>query len=301
MSQRDVLAELRTARVSAPPELRERVRLIAVADSTPPRRLVTWRRSAVLLVPVAAAIAAAVVLTRPSHHQQVAHGEAVQTLTAPSAKAFALPTTPKRVQRYSATLSLHVHDQTALSNSVKQALRITTSLGGYAASTHVSTGSAQLVLKIPRTKVVLAFARLAKLGTIVGERIDILDQQRAVNANLRTMAQLQRQLKALRAQSQTAAVKRQIAQLTARVESLQRANANTIRADRYATVSLNLSTPPHTVPVHHGHGPLHWIGVGFEWIGIGLLYALAFGVPLALIWLVARVVRRRRIDSLLNS
>lgn len=303
MSQRDVLAELRTARVSAPPELRERVRLIAAADRTPPRRLVTWRRSLVLAVPVAAAVAAAVVLTRPAHHQpQVAHGEVAfgaATRTAP--KALALPTPTQRVQRYSATLSLRIQNQTQLSNAVKDAVRITSSLGGYASSTHVSTGTAQLVLKIPRTKVVLAYARLAKLGTIIGEQVDILDQQAAVNANLRTMAQLQRQLKALRAQTQTAAVQRQIAQLTARIESLQRANANTIRSDRYATVSLTLSTPPHVAPKHHGHGPLHGIGVAFKWIGIGLLYALAFGVPLVLIWLVVRVVRKRRIEALLNS
>ena len=294
MSQRDVLAELRTARVSAPAELRERVRLIAVAESTPPRRLVTWRRSALLLVPVAAAIAAAVVLTRPADHRQqlVQHGQAA-IKTAPAPKEFALPTTPKRAQRYTATLSLRVHDQTDLSNSVKQALRITTSLGGYASSTHVSTGSAQLVLKVPRTKVVLAFAQLAKLGTIIGERIDILDQQAAVNANLRTIARLQRELKA-------ATTKRQIAALTARIEALQRANANTIRTDRYATVSVNVSTPPKIAPAHHGHGPLHWIGVGFTWIGIGLLYALAFGVPLVLIWLVVRVVRKKRIDALLS-
>lgn len=301
MSQRDVLAELRSARVSAPPELRERVRLITVADSTPPRRLVTWRRSLALAIPVAAAVAAAVVLIRPSHQTPVVHGEALQIQTAPAPKEFALPTTPKRVQRYGATLSLRVHDQTDLSDSVKQALRITTSLGGYATSTHVSTGAAHIVLKVPRTKVVPAFAQLAKLGTIVGERIDILDQQVAINANLRTMARLQRQLKALRAQPQTTAVKRRIVQLTARIESLQRANANTIRADRYATVSLTISTPSKAAPARHGHGPLHWIGVGFKWIGIGLLYALAFGVPLALIWLIVRVVRKRRIDALLNS
>jgi len=299
MSQRDVLAELRASRVSAPLELRERVRLLAIAGNPPPRKLVTWRRSVALLVPVAAAVAATVVLTRPTHHPQalqVQHGEAA--ITAP--KAFALPTTPKRAQRYGATLSLRVHGQTDLSNSVKRALRIATSLGGYASSTHVSTGSAHIVLKVPRTKVVLAFAQLAKLGTIVGERIDILDQQTAINDNLRTMARLQRELKALRAQPRSAAVKRQIAQLTTRIESLQRANASTIRADRYATLSLNLSTSSHAAPAHHGHGPLHGIAVAFRWIGIGLLYALAFGVPLVLIWLVVRVVRRRRVDSLLN-
>ena len=53
MSQRDVLAELQTARVTAPPELRERIRLVAAtADPKPPRRF-TWRRALVVAVPEA--------------------------------------------------------------------------------------------------------------------------------------------------------------------------------------------------------------------------------------------------------
>src|SRR5437773_9143894 len=62
MSQPELLARLREARPVAPPELRERVRLIAAEAAVPPRRLITWRRAAVVLVPVAAAIVAAVVL-----------------------------------------------------------------------------------------------------------------------------------------------------------------------------------------------------------------------------------------------
>ena len=43
MSQRDLVAELRAARVVAPPEVRERVRLIA-RSAAPPRRMFTRRR-----------------------------------------------------------------------------------------------------------------------------------------------------------------------------------------------------------------------------------------------------------------
>ena len=69
MSQRDLVAELRAARVAAPPEVRERVRLIA-RSATPPRRVFTWRRALVVALPAAAAIAAAVVFTRPAAHSQ---------------------------------------------------------------------------------------------------------------------------------------------------------------------------------------------------------------------------------------
>lgn len=303
MSQRDVLAELRTAHVTAPPELRERVRLIAATGSTPPRRVITWRRSVAVLVPVAAAVAAVVVLPRPASHpqqHQLQARAAVGGAANAAPKEFALPSSPQRVQTYGATLSLRVPNQPRLSDAVKQALRITSSLGGYQVSTHASLSRAQLVLKVPRTKVQQAIVQLSSLGTIVGEQVAIQDQQSGINANDRTIARLQLELKALRAQPQTDAVKRQIAALTARVASLQRANANTVRVDRYATIGLNLATPPKSPAKHHGHGPLHGIGVAFKWIGIGLVYALAFGAPLALIAFAARALRRRRVDALLN-
>jgi hypothetical protein len=302
MSQRDVLAELRTARVSAPPELRERVRTIAAADNTTRHRAFTWRRSLAVLVPVAAAAAAAIVVsTRPAHQPTVQHGLALaRPATAPRSLSVPAPS-PKRAQKYGATLSLRVSD---VSGSVQRALRIVASLGGYAVTTHVSTGktfaSAEIVVKVPRTRVQRAAMELSALGTITAESLSIQDQQTGINASERTIARLQRQLHALLAQPQTAATRRQIAQLTARVVALQRQIADTIRADRYATIRLNLATPAPAHNAHHGHGPLHGIGVAFRWAGIGLLYALAFGVPLALLIAGARWWRKRRVDALLN-
>jgi hypothetical protein len=53
-----------------------------------------------------------------------------------------------------------------------------------------------------------------------------------------------------------------------------------------------------------GEGPLHGLGVAFRWIGIGAVYALALGGPVALllvlVWLGVRVVRRRRENALLE-
>jgi hypothetical protein len=71
-------------------------------------------------------------------------------------------------------------------------------------------------------------------------------------------------------------------------------------------VTLQLSSPaPRKAPVvHHDHGPLHGLGVAFRWLGIGAAYALALGLPFVLlglaVWLVARIVRRRREDALLS-
>ncbi len=85
---------------------------------------------------------------------------------------------------------------------------------------------------------------------------------------------------------------------------LQRAEASTVRSAHYATVQLHLETKPTAVPTKHGHGPLHGLGVAFHWIGIGAVYALALGTPLAAIallsWLAARTIRRRRVDALLS-
>ena len=68
MSQRDLVAELRGARISAPAHVREHVRQIVAGAPAPPRRF-TWRRTLVLAVPAVAAVAAAVLITRPSSDQ----------------------------------------------------------------------------------------------------------------------------------------------------------------------------------------------------------------------------------------
>lgn len=316
MSQRDVVAELRTVRVEAPPELRARVRLIAAA-AEPPRRTFTWRRALVVALPVAAAVAvAAVVVTQPSHHQTaveraITHGSIATVQPGPSIGAQAksvpltVPAPRNRAQNVDETLSLQVDTPKDVSDGVKRALRITSSLGGYPtsvhASTHGSSASASLVLKVPRLNVQSAVARLSALGTIVAEQVDVTDAQAGLNAADRTIARLQRQLKALRAQQPAPAA--QIVGLERQIVRLQRAEAAARLRAHYATVSLQLETPPATV-VKHEHGPLHGVGVVLKWLGVGAVYALALGGPILLlallVWLVVRFVRRRRDDALLS-
>ena len=149
MSQRDLVAELRAARIEAPAEVRERVRAIAARDETPARRRFWRPRSLVVLVPIAAAVAGAVVLTQtrnsPQRHDLAARSE-IQAAPAPApnvqrgAAATAapparglIPSAPSstRVQQWSAAIGLRVSSPEAVSNAVKEALRITTSLGGH--------------------------------------------------------------------------------------------------------------------------------------------------------------------------
>jgi hypothetical protein len=324
MSQRDLAAELRGARITAPSELRERVRLIAAADTTPTRRF-TWRRALVIALPVAAAVAAAVVFTQPNDHQaatptvlrgavtqQGAHTFASPPATTDSAASgaakLAVPHTPGRVQVYGAYLALRLSSATAVSDGVKSALRIASSLGGYPASVHASSeakvASADLVLKIPRAHVQEAIAQLSALGTITSENVDIQDKTAALNATDRKIARLQKELKELRAQTPSATTAKRIAALESQVARLQRASAATRRTAHYATVQLHLTSAKAIVPAKHGHGPLHGVVVALTWLGIGAVYALAIGTPLVvlalLVWLAARVVRRRRVDALLS-
>ena len=322
MSQRDLVAELRAVGVTAPSEVRERVRLIAAnAASNPPRRMLR-RRSLVLLVPVAAALAGAIVLTRPAviapgnsrrraHRWRPSRRRAPHRpppRPAPFAKAFAPAPSPTRVQRYGATIGLRVGSPSAVSNAVKDALRITSRLGGHPSSVHASAagkaGTADLVLRIPRRHVQEAVTRLSQLGTITSEQVDIQDLQAGLDATDRRIARLQKELTTLRAQPQTPERDRAIAAVTAQVQRLQRSEAATVRSAEFATVRLHVATASPPAPAHHGHGPLHGIGVAAYWVGVGAVYALAFGIPLlilcGLVLLAVRIVKRRRVDALLS-
>lgn len=302
MSQRDLVAELRAARVPAPTEVRERVRLVAA--QAPSQKRFTWKRAAVVLVPVAAAIAASIVFTRPSDRPTAVQPSLSLTVAdsarAPASrpplapKALNVPSRPNRVQDYAATLRLRVE---SISDAIKSSLRITSSAGGYPVSVHARGGEANLVLRIPRVRVQDTLARLSRLGSITTESVDVVDRQAGLNTTARTIARLQARLR-----SETDPKKR--AALTTRIERLQRAAATTRRIAHYATVRLQLATP-RAATKDDGRGPLHGVGVALRWAGIGAVYALALGGPLvllvALVWLGVRAVRRRREDALLSS
>jgi hypothetical protein len=319
LSQPDLARVLRDTRPVAPPELRERVRLVAAQAAPPKRRLVTWRNALVVAAVVAATVVAGVLATRPTHHngqknlaqfkpEHASVGAAAHVATDTPAIGAAVAPNAQRVQRYSTSLELRVRDAAALSDASKRAVAIAHSLGGYEQRVSVdaarTSGYASLVLRIPKPHVQEAVRRLTALGTIVSENVQVQDLQGQINATDRTIARLQKRLAGLRTQPQDTQTERRIAALTAEVERLQRGRASTFRAARYATVDLQLTTRTPPAPVQHGHGPLHGLGVAFRWIGIGAVYAVAIGGTFAalafFVWIGARAIRRRRVDALLS-
>jgi hypothetical protein len=324
MSRPDLLNDLRTARPTAPEELRERVRAIA-AGETRPRRRPSWKLGVVVAFAAGLAVAAAIVATRGGGNEsarptadQTLSAEAAPTLgsPAPQAKArdsvhgSAIPApSTSRAQRYRASLELRVANADEVASASRQAQAIARSLGGYVQSANVDargkSGYASLRLRVPRARVQDAVARLSQLGTIVAEAVSVEDLQAQVNAGDRLVERLQARLRTLRAQEQTPAVKAQIAAVTRRIQQLQRTRAATLREAHYAAVDLQVTTrQAASVPPKPGDpGPLHGLGVAFKWMGIGALYAIALGAPFVLLgvllWLAARSVRRRREATLL--
>jgi hypothetical protein len=219
-----------------------------------------------------------------------------------------------RAQSYGATLHLRLPDGPAVAAAARRAVQIAEALGGYPQSVEVSvgarTGSARIALRVPRSRVGAAVARLSALGSVIGEHVSITDLQAGVDTTSQRIVRLERELAATRHEEpQTAATRRLIAALTAQIEGLQRARAATLRAARDATVTLDMATPaakaahPHPHPRVH-HGPFHELGVVFRALGVGAVYALALGTPLALLaaglWWLGGRLRRRREERLLS-
>ena len=213
-----------------------------------------------------------------------------------------------RLQRYSAFLDLQLPTPTSLSAASRKAVAIAASLSGYQQNvvvrTATKTGYAHIVLRIPTGNVREAIRRLSALGTITAENVSIKDVQVQVNATDERIARLQTQLAALETQLQTTEVQARVASLSAQILHLQRVRAATVRAAHYATIELQLRTPPAVAAAPpHKPGPLHGLRTAFHWAWIGAAYALAIGIPVAalvaLAWLAASAVRRRREDRLL--
>jgi hypothetical protein len=286
---------LRAAKPVAPPELRERVRLIAAAEPAPRRRL-PWRRITLVAAPaaLAAAAIAGVVVGVTEQRARVQPGQTVLSAgpvhgtggaVAPGPLRTAAPApAPARFQDYDAAIRLLVPDANAVSERTKRALAIVRSLGGVVTQVDVRTsgtrGSAFVVARVPIGSVTSALQQLSALGRILGQHVAILDAQRRI-AELR--GEVEHSTGAAKAAAQ------------ARLEA-------ELRKARLSTLSLSLTTPaPAARKPHHESTAgriLHAEGRVALYVGLigGPLLALALAV-----WLVARSLRRLAERRLLGA
>jgi len=226
-------AQLRAARLAAPPELRERVAAIAATEPEPVRRRRTppWGRRALALGTASAlavgVVAVALVSIDPDSGEQVLREREALTLpeaaldqVAPRASGAeantraqrapgvagravapsALPPTRKRLQDYRADLRIQVRKPGQIAGATSTAMRITRSLGGYIVSASYARGKqgdSTLVVRVPVDKVQDAILRFSQLGTLLSQRIEIQDLQGGVNRQGDRLAALRRSVAAV--------------------------------------------------------------------------------------------------------
>jgi hypothetical protein len=285
----ELVRDLRALPTAVPEPVRAQVRALGEPAASPSLRdrllLLPWRKSLLVLAPacVLGLVTAAVVhgvLNSSPQRQAVAtvHGAASRGSTGADngassaekgdrrlAPAFGVATTPAfasplpvpapgRYQDYEAWMTVRVKDLDALSDRTNEAMRVVRSYGGYVASLEQSTaagrpGEADLLLRVPVSRVEDALMRLAGLGTVIDRHLSIRDleqvvqQQRARILRLKLfIARATEQLKGslpadvrLRLQLQLDEARRNLADAT-------RANKGTLREASLSRVSLTLTT-----------------------------------------------------------
>jgi Domain of unknown function (DUF4349) len=339
--QESIVNEIRSARITASPDLRARVAAIAAAapaaEGGRPRRELPWRRLAVVLVPACAAVAAAVALavglssSGNGGSERAARGEAAPRATLPPAATAdskaagsgsfggaALPATSGRAQLYEAELTLKIAD---LSAATKRALRLTRDFDGYVRSVEYGSGSergsAYLVVRVPVGSVQEALVRYSALGQILDQHVSIRDAQAQLDRRFRVL-QAQRDLTAklqakLESPSLTAAerarLENRLVAARRQLVVLQKQQAALRRQTSYATVSLDLRSKKKAVVVPHEPGriglALHRSGQIVADEARVLVYVLVVGAPFFVLGAVAlgglSVRRRRREERLLAT
>jgi hypothetical protein len=333
MSQPDhgaIVDEIRSVRLPASPELRERVLSLATAPPpAPPRRRLPWRRLTLVLVPtclalaIAGALAGGLVDSGRKRQAPAVYGKAVRK--APSARVLKplsgqgaadsanLPTTPGRAELYEAELTLKVSD---LSATTKRALSLTQGFRGYVRSVDYGAGrergTATLVLRVPVGSIQAALVRFSTLGEIVDQHVSIQDVQPQLDRRFRQMQSLRDAIAKLQARladpdlsvSERSGLERELVQARRRLLVFQREQARQQRQASFATVSLDLRSVTAAVVAPDEPGR---IGRALDRSGSILLdelkvvvYVLIVGAPLLVLAAVgvgAMRLWRRRVEA----
>ena len=341
MLSHELATELRAARPSASSELRERVLEIA-ARGRPARSprfpLLPLRRVALVAAPVAVALAVGGALVHGLLHsgkstqnaapvvRTGAGGSSVagqlnaplppravgkdQALTGKQPFSTALPNSTSRLQQYGAFMRLQVKDVDALSDTTKRAMRFARLVGGYVAYVRYNSpahgqGSAALIVRVPIDRVQDVIEEYSNLGTILSQKVSVVDVTKAVEEESREIARLQLLIARLEAGGVTPAERYRLNEAKARLDYLTKHKAATVRRAQFARVTLELTTKPkHTAAAGRFDRTMSDAGGILVREAEVLLYALIVAGPLLLVGLGAvafgRMQRRRFEDRVLE-
>lgn len=269
----ELVARLRAVPAGAPAQVRERVRSLGEPGVERPGladrlAVVPWRRSLLVLAPlcvvglVGAALVHGLVSSSGTPKQEAVattrSGEAGGAARAPAHAAGSFdsavpgPSTA-RAQDYQATMTLRVEDR-ALTSRTNEAMQVVRSAGGYVASVRQSTaagrpGTADLVLRVPVSRVEGVLVQLSSLGTVIDRQLSIRDlegvlrQQRARILQLRVfIARATEQLRGALPADVRLRLQLQLQQARSDLSRLTGANKATLRQASLSRVSLTLTT-----------------------------------------------------------
>jgi Domain of unknown function (DUF4349) len=254
----ELALELRGARPAASPELRQSV--LEVAARAQPRRerrpwLPSLRRVALVAAPavLALAIASAVIHGLLTSGKKSVSGSNVPQTTQSgvqasgsrfaSPRAIGVPTSRARLQQYGASMRIQVDNLDRLSDATKRAMRFARLAGGYVAYVRYSSpahdrGSTSLVVRVPIDRVQDAIEEYSGLGTILSQKVSVVDVTKAVEEQSREIARIKAELARLKP-----GPKRNV--LEARLDYLTKHMTATVRRAQLARVALDLKTKEH--------------------------------------------------------
>jgi hypothetical protein len=331
-----LIRELRTSLPPAPPELRERVRVLR--EPEPRRRQFGWR-PVLVVVPLALAFAGAALLggrggggtDEDSAGSAVEAPAAVQTTeafraqqdtarsSAPAAGGVDALADTARAQEWDVTLELRVRDNDRLSEASADAIRTTRSLGGHVVSSNVSTegssGRSDLVLRVPTSRIQDAIAQLSALGTITAQNVQVQDRQDDLDRLARRIDALRVQIAQLNLRLRTESLDEatrlrlelQRQRLTSQVNAATAQRRGVQREVAMAEVRLGIHTGRSAVAAPEGRiegaagDALHVLslaGAAAVFLAIVLSPLLALGV---LAFFLRRAHRRRTEERLLEQ
>jgi Domain of unknown function (DUF4349) len=270
----ELASELRAARPVASPGLRERVLEVAARErpARDPRfSLPSLRRLALVAVPAALSVAVGgalvhgLVSSGPNEQKAapapvrsgssgaggpaLAQPRNLQLEKTPGQPYSAVLPNSARLQQYGAYLRLQVKDLGALSDATKRAMRFARLVGGYVAYVRYSSpshgqGSASLIVRVPVDRVQDVIEEYSNLGTILSQKINIVDVTKAVEEQAREIARLKAQIAQIEAGGVTPQERYRLAELKARLDYLTKHRAATVRRAQFARVALELATKP---------------------------------------------------------